>query len=295
ANLVFQQFQEAQITFPPSYKFDAGTDNYDTSTPSWCDRILWCKNDDVENLSYQSHPSLKMSDHKPVSASFNIKEKYDRVHQNVIRALDKFENESLPDATLDKNTLIYDSVYYKRPKTMKITLSNVGPVIVSFRFVPKLNDKTFCKPWLNVTPAFGMLLPGDSIPISFVVNITNETVAALNSQTDKIEDIVILNLENGKDFFVTVSGDFQPTCFGMPLSTLVHLHGPVRLRPKKGSVPLDIPKEIWRMVDYIYNFGLKTEGLFTIPGEQGMVDYIRECLDTGEPFNLPVKNNIKFN
>lgn len=45
SGLVFPQFVEAPISFPPTYKFDAGTSLYDTSekkrVPSWCDRILY--------------------------------------------------------------------------------------------------------------------------------------------------------------------------------------------------------------------------------------------------------------
>jgi hypothetical protein len=44
---VFQGFEEALLTFPPTYKFQAGTDVYETRPekklrpPAWCDRILW--------------------------------------------------------------------------------------------------------------------------------------------------------------------------------------------------------------------------------------------------------------
>ncbi|RKP33211.1 hypothetical protein BJ085DRAFT_40324 [Dimargaris cristalligena] len=41
---IFHQYYEAPITFSPTYKFDPGTNRYDTSekrrTPSWTDRIL---------------------------------------------------------------------------------------------------------------------------------------------------------------------------------------------------------------------------------------------------------------
>ncbi|KPA82188.1 inositol 5-phosphatase-like protein [Leptomonas pyrrhocoris] len=41
----FDGFQEQWITFPPTYKFDRGTDAYDTSRkhrdPAWCDRVLF--------------------------------------------------------------------------------------------------------------------------------------------------------------------------------------------------------------------------------------------------------------
>ncbi|KAL8591991.1 hypothetical protein ACOMHN_020469 [Nucella lapillus] len=80
--LIFEDFEEMDITFPPTYKFDQGTNIYDTSSkqrvPSWCDRVLWHKyNTDydsfqlrVDPLAYASHPKYSQSDHKPVTANF---------------------------------------------------------------------------------------------------------------------------------------------------------------------------------------------------------------------------------
>ncbi|GAP86147.1 putative synaptojanin 2 [Rosellinia necatrix] len=72
AGLSFQYYSEAMIAFMPTYKFDVGTDRYDTSEkariPAWTDRILR-KGTNIRQLSYNSAP-LRFSDHRPVFATF---------------------------------------------------------------------------------------------------------------------------------------------------------------------------------------------------------------------------------
>lgn len=68
----FPFYDESKITFNPTYKFDVGTDSYDTSEkqriPAWCDRVLR-KGNNLRQTSYNSAP-LRFSDHKPVYATF---------------------------------------------------------------------------------------------------------------------------------------------------------------------------------------------------------------------------------
>ena len=46
-----------------------------------------------------------------------------------------------------------------------------------------------------------------------------------------------------------------------------------------------VPKELWRIVDAIYERGLDERDLFTAAGDPDEVYQIRECLDTGAPFD----------
>ena len=72
AGLAFRFYSDARITFMPTYKYDVGTDEYDTSEkariPAWTDRILR-KGTILRNLVRNSAP-LKFSDHRPVYATF---------------------------------------------------------------------------------------------------------------------------------------------------------------------------------------------------------------------------------
>jgi endonuclease/exonuclease/phosphatase family metal-dependent hydrolase len=75
---VFHGFQEGPLLFPPTYKYDVGTDNYDTSSkervPSWTDRILYKVNTVTAELrGYDAIGSMKTSDHRPVKAHLVFK------------------------------------------------------------------------------------------------------------------------------------------------------------------------------------------------------------------------------
>uniref|UniRef100_A0A3P9QC90 Inositol polyphosphate-5-phosphatase J n=1 Tax=Poecilia reticulata TaxID=8081 RepID=A0A3P9QC90_POERE len=88
--VLLEGFQEGPLKFPPTYKFDVGTNTYDTSgkkrTPAWTDRILWrlrrvsasglTNGIKVTQHFYRSHMEYLVSDHKPVSSIFTLEFPY---------------------------------------------------------------------------------------------------------------------------------------------------------------------------------------------------------------------------
>ncbi|KAG8976093.1 hypothetical protein FRB90_009338 [Tulasnella sp. 427] len=74
----FTEFSEGPITFIPTYRFELGPtlgQIHDVKRrPAWTDRILFHSAESVslKQLNYDCHPNICLSDHKPVTARFEI-------------------------------------------------------------------------------------------------------------------------------------------------------------------------------------------------------------------------------
>lgn len=73
AGEVFPYYNEMEINFAPTYKFDPGTQTYDTSEkmriPAWTDRIL-SRGEVLKQSTYGCAEDIIFSDHRPVYATF---------------------------------------------------------------------------------------------------------------------------------------------------------------------------------------------------------------------------------
>ena len=75
---VFSGFFEEEIHFPPTYKFNKNSIEYDTSkkkrVPSFTDRILvYSRNRSrIKTLGYDTNMDILISDHRPVNAKFEV-------------------------------------------------------------------------------------------------------------------------------------------------------------------------------------------------------------------------------
>ena len=80
-------FTESLITFAPTYKYDVGSDRYDTSekhrAPAWCDRILYRGTSRIKQIQYRRH-EIRVSDHRPVSGTFKMRIKTVRPEKRII-------------------------------------------------------------------------------------------------------------------------------------------------------------------------------------------------------------------
>lgn len=74
---MFVDFEEGELCFAPTYKYDTFSDDYDTSekcrSPAWTDRILWLARQPSDvRLKHYGRAELKTSDHRPVGAKFEL-------------------------------------------------------------------------------------------------------------------------------------------------------------------------------------------------------------------------------
>ncbi|CAH8626885.1 unnamed protein product [Schistosoma rodhaini] len=320
---LFDGFHEPIINFAPTYKFDMNSNVYDSSdknrVPSYCDRIIW-SGDGCKPIIYRSHPEFVCSDHKPVSAYFSvdlrriIRSAFQRAYESVLLSIDLTTNLSLPQAELDRQELDFGCVHFHELCSQSLTLTNIGLNDFQFKF---LREGVGSFPlWLTVNPSCDTVKQGNSIKLEFQIFVNYKEVYALNSGTIQLSTIVVLQLEDGKDYFISINAQFIPTSFGLPLILLLslesepvnklsinELHEQIKLARSENSdyfktklcslvdrKPFHVPKEIFRLVNHINEY-ITEPDLFRQMGPSSDIGIIRDILDT-TPANCPFPETI---
>ncbi|KAF6819141.1 inositol polyphosphate [Colletotrichum sojae] len=111
-------FDEMPITFAPTYKYDVGTDNYDTSekkrSPAWCDRLLYRGGGRIKQIDYKRH-EVRVSDHRPVTGRFKFTVKKIQPKARAMAWMDcqqRFEDLRLREINDDKMSYLTGVIGY---------------------------------------------------------------------------------------------------------------------------------------------------------------------------------------
>jgi phosphatidylinositol-bisphosphatase len=118
-----------------------------------------------------------------------------------------------------------------------------------------------------------------------------ETAHKLVEETNMSELVVLKVVNetlNGKDYFISLSGTRLKSAFGNSLSSLVMQPFPVRAERYYPTLKLKIPKEMWRLCDWLYKNGMQCSEIFIRNGKTPQLEELRDRLDTGVDFPAEV-------
>ena len=147
-----------------------------------------------------------------------------------------------------------------------------------------LNQKEF----IYIRPMKGSLGPKEQISIDITILIGNHTIP-LVAAGGPLDEILVIEIRNGRHIFLSLQGDFQRTCFGMPIEVLASLGGKGVQNVDASARKLSgggLPDEMWRMTDFIMSYGPGCGSLFLERGDEQLCRGIRECLDSAKEFDL---------
>ncbi|KAF9894070.1 hypothetical protein FE257_009043 [Aspergillus nanangensis] len=260
-------------------------DEYDPALDFGSDNASLDSQSDTEDLLtldyYVSHQGILSSDHKPLAAGFTISyesvvpDLKSKVHQKLVRELDKVENESRPGLTVvidnhghknsndssdeDPNAVNFGGVAFDVPMRRTLTVANTSGVPATFTLErpkqdhaenlkmpawfdfriepPQHEDAEGARP--TSPPHVCTLSPGELANVQVTAHVRDiELVRSLNKGTFKLEEILVLRVSEGRDHFISAYGKWLPTCFGRSLEELTVL-------PESGArslPPDDIPE-----------------------------------------------------
>ncbi|KAL4792371.1 Endonuclease/exonuclease/phosphatase [Aspergillus venezuelensis] len=248
---------------------------------------------------YNSHQGVLSSDHKPLVAGFTLEldcvdpKLKAQVHQEVVRELDKAENESRPGLTVvvdshtrepskadtDPNAVDFGDVCFDIPVHQSLTVANTSGVSATFSVQkPERGGDADAPSWLNFRVEKShhddpdnhkeqdssdecTLLPGDLAIVDITVWVRDiKLVRLLNSGQLKLEEILVLRVQDGRDHFISAHGKWLPTAFGRSLEelTLIPETGARSLAAhssestkRQSGVPISAPRELFKLTEAI--------------------------------------------
>jgi phosphatidylinositol-bisphosphatase len=295
-NVLFEYDPDTDGTHSEEYLSDEDQADDDVATVSSHD-----SHDPIHLDQYLSHQGILSSDHKPLDAIFTLSfdavnpELKTKIHQEVARELDKAENEARPDLTVvvdkygdqknaekDPNTVDFGDIAFGVPAHRSVTIANTSGSAATFSFAERQSENDEGIPsWLKIhvshsadthdngqttTSSSGnhTLHPGEVANVDVTAHIRNTKHARLlNIRKVKLEDILVLHVDGGRDHFISVHGNWLPTCFGCTVEELTRMPEAGARSLAKSSTPhpsstngstenrLSAPRELFRLTEAI--------------------------------------------
>lgn len=222
-----------------------------------------------------------------------------KVHQEVARELDRAENEGRPTVTVvidhrqDKKVNIdskadsqrfegvnFGDVRYDCAKVRNITIANTGRVPATVGFVDRTVDHgqsgSVAPSWLRISfDRAGdnkntnpnalreyTLDPGEAANVELTLLVTDVSqVRKLNDSNESLEDVLVLRIRDGRDYFLPLRGVWLQSVMGRSLDELVRIPegGVRRLQNPRSDVPStgtegvkwSAPRELFRLTETI--------------------------------------------
>lgn len=180
----------------------------------------------------------------------------------------------------------------------------------------KPGTKSLLPPWLSITPTSGLVVPGERATVTLTIHVTRACAETLNfplpSSDGSVSDLFVLSIEK-KDLFLAVSSRaYTPSVFGSSLDHLARLQKPIRStsleeRQQIASIvesikkpeserseeertsaqatgKAGVPQAIHRLVNFLAEYALETENVFSEEGDLELMKLVRESLDTVRGF-----------
>ncbi|KAM0558339.1 hypothetical protein ACHAPJ_005033 [Fusarium lateritium] len=293
-DVLFSYDPDADGEDPMSSTDTLGYDEYEDNEEPEAEELITKEgfHDRINLEIYASHQRITSSDHKPITSIFTLD--YDavvpdlkaKIHAEVARELDRAENEGRPGITVvveggesnEENIVDFGEVFPLEKQTRHMTVANTGSVAATFSFVtkPTTEDGDDAIPeWLKTTfvsadeeseeslGATVTLDPGETASILLELQVSAIShIRALNEARAKVEDVLVLRIEDGRDHFIPVRGTWQPSCLGRSIAELIRIpDGGIRkfLQKKgiKGAITYDsdvqcsAPKELFKLTEVV--------------------------------------------
>ncbi|KAL6879950.1 phosphatidylinositol polyphosphate phosphatase [Trichoderma longibrachiatum] len=203
---------------------------------------------------YSSQQRITSSDHKPVLSTFTLRydavdpEKKARIHSEIAFELDRAENEGRPGVTLIiegghgamDGVVDFGEVGFFETHSCSITIANTSSAAASFEFLHETQtseDDQGAAKWLKTSfhrpdedgtksklGSSVTLEPGETILAIVEARVSEIShVRTLNDASSKLDDVLVLRVEGGKDHFVPVRGAWLPSCFGRSIDELIRV------------------------------------------------------------------------